>query len=101
MPVVRGHNRAGRARFGSQQFESGQDHSLPPVASARQLISAWAERDERYARRRVSGVLSPLTDKEQLAIMTWRRGETDGLPIRDRAVALTKLSQWEAPRVMA
>lgn len=101
MPVVRGHNRAGRARFGSQQFESGQDESLPPVASARQLINAWAARDARYAHRKVMGIHAPLSDKEQVAVITYRRREADDLPIRDRAVALTKLSQWNAPKVMA
>lgn len=99
MSIIRGQSRAGRSRFGGQQFETAGDESLPPVPSARQLARLWAARDARYARRKVKGVLAPLSEREQESVIGWRRREADALAGLDRSVALAILSRWAPPRV--
>jgi hypothetical protein len=101
VPTVSGHSRAGRARFGSEQFTPGEDPSLPPIASARVLTDRWQARDALYERRKVHGVRSPLTEDEQNAVIAWRRAEAETLVGLDRSVALSILSRWAPPRVMA
>lgn len=101
MSIVRGQNRAGRSRFGGQQFETTDDPSLPPVASARQLTNLWQARDARYVLRKVKGIRTPLDEREQEAIIAWRRGEAEALTGLDRSVALSILSRWAPPRVMS
>lgn len=101
MPVIRGQNRAGRARYGGQQFEPGEDASLPPVASARQLTSLWQARDTLYVMRKANGIRTPLSEDEQGAVIRWRRQEADTLTGLDRSVALSALSRWAPPPVMA
>ena len=100
MSIIKGQTRAGRARVGGQQFETGKD-ALPPIASARQLTDRWQARDALYVGRKIHGIRTTLSKREQEAVIAWRRYEAEALTGLDQSVALSILSRWAPPRVMA
>jgi hypothetical protein len=68
----------------------------PEFVSASQLISAWHERDDRYARWK-----QPLTADQKDNIRWCRNHEIKMLPLEERAAAQRELESWNGPLVVA
>lgn len=64
----------------------------------RNLILRWHARDHRYAVRKVDGIYTPLSEREQRSVLRWRRHEAADLTGTDWTDAIAELSRWQPPQ---